>query len=208
MGSQVKEAAPPAALPEEEPRRSRWTIVQFVLAAASAVPLLWVGGLGGWPWDHKSATGNPAAAQDDPVRIQVSRLSIDAPIDPLALDSTTNELAPPGYGRAGWYQAGPRPGQAGRAIVEGHRTDPGGGNDIFAALGTAQSGDTIVLTTGGGKKVRFVVRSVESFDTSALPTDRLFGSDGTAQLRVIAPSGDVSGKSYQQDLVVFADLIG
>jgi sortase (surface protein transpeptidase) len=185
-------------------------VLQFALAAGSAVPLLFWGGLSGWPWDHGSAAKPVplAAAAADPVRIQISSLKIDAPVDPLTVDQATSGLTPPGYGRAGWYAAGPEPGQVGRAVFEGHATNGSGGTDVFAGLSAAKAGEKIVVTTAGGKTVQFVVTSVQTYDTAAVPADQVFGSDGkTAQLTMIVPTGATAAGSYQQDLVVYANLL-
>lgn len=204
--AQMRDSSPWGDEPEEE--RNPWRIAQFMLAAASAVPLLWVGGLHSWPWDHGStADSSVGAAVADPVRIDIARLKIDAPMDPLTMDSTTQELKPPAYGHAGWSQVGPQPGAVGRAVVEGHRTNPDGSPDVFNSLSEAKTGDKITVTTSNGKAVNFTVTSVETFDTSSVPMDRVFGTDGKlAQLRLIAPSGTATGSSYQEDVVVFADL--
>lgn len=210
MGTQIKDARPTAPEPlEESSGPNRWKIVQFTLAAASAVPLLWVGGLNSWPWDHHTAAASaPAAANAaDPVRLEIKSLNINAQLDPLAVDPATQALTPPTYGQAGWSQAGPVPGAVGRAVVEGHRTTQSGAPDVFSNLSDANTGDQITIVTAAGKTLQFRVTSVETFDISAVPTDRVFGTDGkTAQLRIIAPSGNASGNSYSEDVVVFADL--
>jgi LPXTG-site transpeptidase (sortase) family protein len=207
MVVETKGTSPAPVAPPEENGRNPWRIVQFGLAAASAIPLLWVGGLNGWPWENGSTAKSGAAVADPavPVSIEIGRLKIDAPLDRLTMDAATQELNPPAYGRAGWNQSGPEPGTVGRAVVEGHRTNQSGSSDVFAKLSDVKTGDRIVVTTSG-KPVDFTVTSVETFDTSAVPMARVFGSDGkTAQLRVIAPSGTASGDSYRQDVIVFAD---
>ncbi|HEX3827886.1 MAG TPA: class F sortase [Sporichthyaceae bacterium] len=210
IGTALRERKPAQepAPAKEKKARNPWTVVQFALAAASAVPLLFWGGLSGWPWDHGSpAKSTSAAGSADPVRIQVSSLKIDASVDPLTVDPSTSGLTPPGYGQAGWYQAGAEPGQVGRAVFEGHDTNASGGNDVFAGLSGATAGDRIEVTTAGGKTVEYVVTSVATYPVGSVPTDQVFGSDGkTAQLRMIAPSGAASDGSYQQDVVVYADL--
>jgi hypothetical protein len=210
IGTALKERkAAQAPAPEGEKKvRNRWTALQFGLAAAAAVPLLFWGGLSGWPWHSGSpAATSPAAGSADPVRIQVSSLKIDAKVDPLTVDVVTSGLTPPGYGVAGWYQAGAEAGQVGRAVFEGHDTNASGGNDVFAGLSGAKAGDQIQVTTAGGKTVDYVVTSVATYPIDSVPTDQIFGSDGkTAQLRMIAPTGAASDGSYQQDVVVYADM--
>lgn len=207
-GTDLTERPAPRSAEPAEKAGNPWRVVQFVLAAASAVPLLFWGGLNGWPWDSHSAPAKaPVVGAADPVRLELSRLKIDAPVDPVKTDPTTSAPIPPGFGRAGWDESSVEPGTVGRAVFEGHRTNETGGNDVFAGLSGAKAGDQIVVTTTGGKTVDFVVTSVGTYAPADVPMDQVFGSDGkTAQLRVIAPAGTASAGSYQQDVVVYANL--
>ena len=57
-------------------------------------------------------------------------MSISAKLAPLHLGAT-GELVPPAYGVAGWYRAGPEPGELGRSVIAGH-VDSRDGPDVFA----------------------------------------------------------------------------
>lgn len=207
--AQIDEAAA-----ERKPRRVRWRAVQFGLAALAATPLLFIGGIDGWPWQDDAAGSGAAAAkpfvageQADPVRVQLERLGIDAPIDALGVDADTKAVLPPAAGRLGWREAGPEPGEPGRAVVLG-RVASAGGPDVFAGLSGAREGDRIVVTTADGTAIEFVVRSVETFPSAELPRERVeLGPMKEPQIRLLAPAGEnEAGKGFSETRVVFADL--
>jgi hypothetical protein len=141
----------------------------------------------------------------DPVRVRVPRLGIDAALDPLHL-GPARELVPPSYGRAGWYQRGPEPGELGRSVIAGH-VDSRTGPDVFFSLRKIRVGDRIVVDLGDGTRVVFRVQEAASYPKSAFPTKRVYGGKRTtAQLRLITCSGayDRDRGGYQENLVVFA----
>lgn len=153
------------------------------------------------------APGSPVQAAPPPVRVRIPALNIDAALDPLQLDSD-QVLIPPAYGRAGWYQAGPEPGEGGRAVIAGH-VDSKTGPDVFAALGRAQSGDRVLIRQAGGSALTFVVDSVGVYPQSAFPTERVYGgSKRRAEIRLITCGGayDSVRGGYQSNVIVFGHL--
>ena len=181
-----------------------------VLAALAALPVLLIGGWGGGgpatPAQDAPVETVLAAQEGDPVRVRMPRLKIDAGMQVLEIDRVTSELAPPDYGTAGWYKAGPEPGEPGRAVVAGHR-DSAKGPDVFHPLQKARKGDKIVVDTAEGEKVTFVVTGVELHRRDAFPTDRVYGGPRkAAELRLITCGGKYvkSKGGYQSNVIVFA----
>ncbi len=192
-----------------EPRRV-WTRVQFALAALSATPLLFIGGLGGWPWESDSASAQKILAGQEgfPSAVSLERLGIEAATDPLVQDASTKALSVPGFGRAGWDVDGPEPGEKGRAVILARRSPDG--VDPFAKLDDTRVGDRIVVTTLEGDKLQFVVRSVERFAVGKVPIGRVYGGPKKeAQLRLISSAGvyKAAKGGFQQNIVVFADQV-
>ncbi len=152
------------------------------------------------------APGMPDAPT--PRRVALRRLGIDAALDPLVLDGT-RELLPPEYGRAGWYENGPEPGEPGRVVIAGH-VDSKTGPDVFAALARARPGDRIEIKLADGSSVTYRVRAVEVHPRNDFPTDRVYGGPGErAELRLITCTGkyDRARGGYQDNVVVFAELV-
>ncbi|MGQ0631939.1 MAG: class F sortase [Sporichthyaceae bacterium] len=155
--------------------------------------------------DVEWAPGMPNAPA--PRRVRLARLDIDAVLDPLSLDAA-RELLPPQYGRAGWYEAGPEPGEPGRVVIAGH-VDSKTGPDVFAALGRARAGDRVEIRLADSSTVTYRVRAVEVHPRNDFPTDRVYGKAGErAELRLITCTGeyDRARGGYQDNVVVFADL--
>ena len=150
----------------------------------------------------------PARQLARPVQVRIPRLGIDARMDPLHTD-TAGALVPPRYGRAGWYAAGPEPGEPGRAVIAGH-VDSRSGPDVFAALRGAHRGDRVVVRLADGSVRTFLVYASEEYAKTAFPTARVYGGKrNQAELRLITCAGpyDRSRGGYQDNLLVFARLL-
>ena len=194
------------------PQRRTWTKVQFALAALSATPVLFIGGLHAWPWSDSPAAANnataaPAAVDNTPTSVSLARLGINASLDALTTDSVTGVPQVPGLGRAGWISESVKPGEMGRAVILGRRSQSG--EDVFAKLVNARAGDKIVVTNASGKTITFVVQSVEQFTAGQLPESRIDGGGKKqAQLRLITSTGtyNQSKGGFPRNVVVFADL--
>jgi hypothetical protein len=74
---------------------------------------------------------------------------------------------------AGWYEPGPRPGEAGPAVIVGH-VDSRRGPAVFFRLGELRRGDRIVVGLQGGGARSFLVERVERRPKTALPTRRIW----------------------------------
>lgn len=202
---EIQDEAPQVDAP---PRRS-FSKLQFALAALSATPVLFIGGLGGWPWEDTPAVTDNAVAGPAhyPASISLARLGISTPLDPLTTDPLTNVIQVPALGRAGWIESGAEPGELGRSVILGRRSTDGA--DVFAKLVKARAGDRIVVATIGGRTLTFVVSSVEQFRTGEVPVARVYGGGKKqAQLRLITSTGDYNQAKggFPRNVVVFADL--
>jgi hypothetical protein len=158
-----------------------------------------------WP---ELAPATARAQEPDPVRVQVLRVGIDAPLDPLHLGSA-GQLVAPAYGRAGWYRNGPEPGEFGRAVIAGH-VDSLTGPDTFYRLRRVHKGDLIVISLVDGRTLDFQVRQTGVYPQDRFPTDRVYGGPRrTAELRLITCGGayERNHGGYQANVVVFATLV-
>lgn len=148
----------------------------------------------------------PAPAVADPVAVRMPQPRIEARLQPLALDAE-GVLVPPAYGMAGWYAAGPEPGEPGPAVIAGH-VDSQVGADVFAALGQARAGHRVLVELEDGTTVAFRVTDVEQFAQDAFPTRRVYGATENPDLRLITCGCDYDHTAgrYQDNVVVFAEL--
>ncbi|MBW0101574.1 class F sortase [Pseudonocardia sp. KRD291] len=149
--------------------------------------------------------GKPVAA---PAGLSVPAIGLNtgAP-ERLGLDPAGRLTAPVDYDRTGWYAQGPKPGEAGPAVIVGH-VDSFRGPAVFFRLREMKVGQEIVVTRTDGWKTRFVVDSVRSYPKDAFASDEVYGPTANAQLRLITCGGafDRDVRSYEDNVVVFASV--
>lgn len=148
-------------------------------------------------------------ARSTPVRIQIPAIGVDSGLMPLGLqDDGSLEVPPEGF-PAGWYTEAPTPGELGPAIIAGH-VDWDGSPGVFFSLRDLAPGDTITVDREDGSSARFEVGSVQQFPKDAFPTDEVYADIPRAGLRLITCGGsfDRAARSYEDNIVVFADLAG
>lgn len=160
------------------------------------------------------ATGPPdpapaAAGPDAPIRVRIPTLEVDAAVHPVGLDERGAIAAPPlsRAHEAGWYAAGPAPGQHGAAVVVGH-IDDADGPAVFHRLPELREGARIEVTRRDGGFAAFEVAKVASYPKDRLPSE-VYGDFDDRELRLITCGGEWVGGStgYADNVVVFARLV-
>ena len=138
--------------------------------------------------------------------MSVPAVNISAELQPLHLDRT-GRLVAPDYGIAGWYAAGPEPGEPGAAVIAGH-VDSKVGPDTFYNLRQVTIGERIRVELVDGSKLVFRVVDVKQFPVDNFPTTKVYGGTRRPELRLITCAGDYdhSAGHYKDNLVVFAVL--
>jgi len=155
------------------------------------------------------ATVPPAPGADpeaaDPVRVEIARVDIAAPVIPLGLDPAGALEVPTDFAEAGWWTGGPEPGERGPAVIAGH-VDSTRGPAVFFRLAELRPGDVVTVHRADGSVAEFVVDRVEHHPKSAFPTDAVYRSTPGAELRLITCGGtfDRSTGHYVDNVVVFA----
>ena len=188
-----------------------------VLPVALAVVLLTGCGAGS-PDVAASSTSAPPTSEDaaptsavpvsPPVRLQVPAIGVDSELMSLGLqDDGSLEVPPDGF-PAGWFTGAPMPGEVGPAVMAGH-VDWAGSPGVFYDLRSLEPGDEITVTRADGSAVVFAVVSVEQFPKEAFPTEAVYGDLDHPGLRLITCGGsfDRQARSYEDNIVVFADLV-
>ena len=140
----------------------------------------------------------------EPVAVRVPALGIKARLQPLGLDRR-GRLRPPAYGRAGWYAAGPEPGEPGAAVIAGH-LDSVTGPDVFATLARAGRGHRVFVDHLDGTVSGFRVVRAARFPQREFPTHRVYADARRPVLRLITCGGDydTAAGRYLDNVVVFA----
>jgi hypothetical protein len=149
-----------------------------------------------------STTRLPAVPE--PVRLLVPSAGIDSPLDRLGQSRGVIDV-PRHWHHAGWYRDGPRPGEAGAAVILGHVDSPTG-PAVFAGLSRLAVGALVRIARSDGSVITFRVDRVEQRERSSFPTDQVYWPTLRPELRLITCGGhyDRSRGGYLSNVIVFA----
>ncbi|WP_255945941.1 class F sortase [Streptomyces odontomachi] len=142
-------------------------------------------------------------------RVVIPSIKVDAPITPVGLDGDGWVGAPPpeNPNLAGWFTGAVSPGEAGTAVIDGH-VDNARGPAVFYGLGSLKKGNHIEVLRRDRKTAVFEVYGIEVFEKQNFPGDRVYGSTGKPELRVITCGGGFSKQhGYDGNVVVFARMV-
>jgi sortase (surface protein transpeptidase) len=141
----------------------------------------------------------------EPAVLRIPSLGVDTRLERLGLDKTGALQPPADPQEAGWFAAGPAPGEVGPAVIAGH-VDSKHGPAVFYRLARLRAGDRIFVERSDGTTVIFRVRSVETYPKASFPTAQVYGPTPEAALRLITCGGrfDRSRQSYEDNVVAYA----
>lgn len=142
-----------------------------------------------------------------PVRLKIPTINVDAALDYVGLTPGGDLDAPKGPANAGWYDHGPRPGEKGSSVIDGHFGYKNNIPAVFDNLHTLKKGDKLYVEDERGTTITFVVRKLSTYRQNEDHPDVFRSSDGKAHLNLITCQGvwNQALKSYSTRLVVFAD---
>ena len=148
--------------------------------------------------------------QPNPLRLLISAIGINALVESVGVQAN-GDLATPKYNPwedVGWYNAGPRPGEQGSAVIDGHVDRPGGSPAVFWRLRELQVGDTVLVTDSAGFTRTFHVARIAFYQPQAAPLQDIFGNSGGTYLNLITCAGDWIPSQQQTTLrlVVYTTL--
>lgn len=113
-------------------------------------------------------------------------------------------LRVPEVGRAGWYDAGPRPGETGRAVIIGH-LDTRKGPGLFARVPNLEPGSAISVTDERGARHRYLVTGTAQVRKEQFPADEVYGASSRPVLVLVTCGGPfVKGEGYRDNVLLYA----
>ncbi|MFD6194713.1 class F sortase, partial [Streptomyces sp. NPDC060275] len=163
----------------------------------------------------RAAAGDGAAAGVTPLpysvpdQVSIPAIQVDAPVMGVGLDADGWVDAPPPEdpNLAGWFTGAVSPGEKGTAVVVGH-VDNQQGPAIFYGLGALKKGNKVEVHRQDGKTAVFEIYGIEVFEKNNFPGDRVYGSKGSPELRVITCGGGFTKQNgYDGNVVAFARLV-
>ncbi|MFF4417382.1 class F sortase [Streptosporangium sp. NPDC001559] len=151
----------------------------------------------------------PAMQPSTPLRLVIKRLNINAPITSVGLDKK-GAIEVPSVGNpnlVGWYRSGPTAGEAGPAIMLGHK-DTRSGSAVFSRLAEIRNGDEIEVRRQDGIIAVFTVDGLEQADKTVFPTQRVYGDSPIPRLHVITCGGTYNRTTghYTDNVIAYATM--
>ncbi len=142
-----------------------------------------------------------------PVRLVIPAIGVDAKVEARGLDANRNLGTPADHWDVAWYSKGPRPGEPGNAIINGH-VNWWTGDAVFTHLSRLRPGDLVRVVRADGRIVAFKVTATRTVDANARIAS-LFEPSATAALTLITCSGvwNPLTQSDTQRLLVSAAVV-
>ncbi len=193
--------------------RLRYRLVLATVALVTVV-ILGAGACSGSPTSTTAPSspappGAAALTESPPQRVHIPAISVDSAVMGLGLRADRRMEVPPGAFPAGWYSRGPTPGEVGPAVLAGH-VDWAGHPGVFARLHDLEPQDEVEVTREDRTVAVFRVTRVDQVPKDAFPTQRVYGNLDRPGLRLITCGGELDrqARSYEDNIVVFADFVG
>ncbi|MGE5540688.1 MAG: class F sortase [Bacillota bacterium] len=146
---------------------------------------------------------------EEPDRLIIPSLSIDANVQQVGLTKAGNMGIPSNFKDVAWYKYGTAPGQKGSAVIDGHVDNGLALPGVFKHLGDIAVGDTVQVHTKQGSTLTFAVDEIERYPKDAVPLDKVFSRADTARLTLITCTGDwvQAQRTYDTRLIVYTHLV-
>ncbi|WP_222193959.1 class F sortase [Modestobacter italicus] len=155
-----------------------------------------------------SPTAVPAArAVATPAGLRIDAIGLDTDLTRIGVDDAGALVPPADFEQAGWFAAGPAPGEVGPAVLAGH-VDDRRGPGVFSRLEELEPGDRVQVTRSDGQVLQFAVTRVAAYPKDDFATAEVYGPTTGAELRLITCGGsfDRTRRSYTDNVVVYARL--
>lgn len=142
-----------------------------------------------------------------PVRLTIPAININADIQHIGVTQAGEMEVPSNTVDVGWFKLGPRPGEKGSAVIDGHFNGENGEAGVFYNLYKLKKGDKLFVQDDKGKIITFVVREKRLYDPGY--ADDVFNSNDGAHLNLVTCDGvwDGTKNSYSKRLVIFSDAV-
>ncbi len=150
-------------------------------------------------------------ASTAPARLLIPAIGINASVESLGI-LPNGDLATPTHSPwedVGWYDSGPRPGERGSAVIDGHLDRPGGYPAIFWRLRDLHVGDDVWVINTNGTRKHFHVTRIAFYPPQQAPIQDIFGNRSGKYLNLITCAGDWIPSEHQTTLrlVVYTTLV-
>jgi LPXTG-site transpeptidase (sortase) family protein len=142
-----------------------------------------------------------------PSRLRIPSIGVDASVAGVGLLPDGSMAVPNNLWVSAWLSSSARPGQAGNAVIAGHRGI--GAPGLFGHLENVRPGDRIHVSDASHAELVYEVTRVASLDLSGDTQMQVFGPTAQRQLVLVTCFGRYSSttRTYDHRLVVFSRLL-
>jgi len=150
-----------------------------------------------------------ALSYSPPVGLRIPSIGVASGFVAVGLDAAGALEVPQAADLVGWYTDAPTPGERGPAVATAH-VDWKHQRGVFQDLGRLQPGNEVSVDRADGLAVTFRVTRVAEYPKTQFPTDEVYGSTDTPEMRLISCGGrfDSNTRSYEDNIVVYAGMVG
>jgi len=128
----------------------------------------------------------------------------------ITIDPQNRLGVPESYDAVGWFKDGPKPGEPGNAVIDGHYDKRDGSPAVFYRLGKLTSGDIINIVDERGRQLDFEVYDVGYVNVSdPVSSEKAFEDSDRSVITLITCGGvwNAREQNYSKRLLVKAKLI-
>ncbi len=145
----------------------------------------------------------------NPVNLKIPIIGVVSKVEHVGLTKDGAVDAPSGPKNVGWYNLGPRPGENGVAIIDGHSGWKGNLPAVFDNLYKLRVDDKIYIEDSLGNILVFNVIKIKIYTPGEDYTDVFVPKSNGAYLNLITCSGLWNNikKSSSDRLVIFTELV-
>lgn len=142
-----------------------------------------------------------------PMRLLIPKIAVDARVESVGLTTTGAMDIPKDQFNVAWYNRGPKPGEKGSAVIDGHLDGENQTEAVFKDLKNVVVGDTIKVVNEQGQHLIFIVRKSKLYKAND-DTTEIFKDTSGYYLNLITCAGRWNDEhhDYEERLVVFAEL--
>jgi sortase A len=192
------------------PDKANWVRVQAAARASAATPTLAAAATPAAAVASRSSAvaSAPPIRPGAPIRLKISRIGVDAPVQSVGLDGDGAMATPTTAFAVGWFYRGVLPGEPGSAVLDGHLDWAVSGAAVFWRLSEVHPGDKLIVQMPGNRVLTFVVDRAAVYPYDNAPLQEIFGASDTPHLNLVTCTGifNRSTHNYDRRLVVYSSL--
>lgn len=202
----------------------RTIMLSFIIAVAvlaAGFGVLYGGAHLNWPQNFSAGIFSPANAATNtfskklidprlPNRLIIPSIGVNAAVQSVGLTPTGRMSIPNNFTDVAWYKLGPKPGEAGSAVIDGHLDTARDANAVFAKLSELKKGDLIEILDQAKQTIKFQVIETAVYDETNAPLNKIFDQSLTAaRLNLITCDGvwNQKNRSYDKRFVVYSERV-